>query len=138
MQRTLRAQTITGSGSDQSVAKLQAPRATALLQNQPDLIGLLDAARPSVTTGRTDAVGAMSTAMAYGPVWGRLSASLSNGGSADSRYVLGALGAQTRLNENAVAGLMLRFDKITLTDAPSTAEGRTYVPPTLEQILLTT
>ncbi len=88
--------------------------------------------------GATDAVGAMSTAMAYGPVWKRLSASWSNEGSADSRSVLGAFGAQTRLNENAVAGLMLRFDKITLTDAPSTAGGRTYVQPTLEQILPTT
>jgi len=125
--KTAHAVPVAGPGSEQVIARLQASRANALLLNQPDLIGLLDAARPSVTMGGTDAMGAMTTAMAYGPVWGRLSASWSNEGSADSRYVLGAFGAQTRLNDTAVAGVMLQFDRIKMTDAPSTAEGKGWL-----------
>jgi hypothetical protein len=74
--------------------------------------------------GGTDAVGAMTTAMAYCPVWGKLSASWSNGGSADSRYVLGAFGAQLKIGDNTAAGLMLQFDRIKMTDVPSVAEGK--------------
>ena len=94
-----------------------ASRATALLNNQPELIRFLKQDETDETTqGRNftlKATGgrlAMNGGFVHDGVWGEVTGSYGNSDSGDTKSVLGSVGIQRKYSENLLVGAMLQFD----------------------------
>ncbi len=111
------------------VRNLQSTRMNQLIANQPDLVPLLDGdSGPQVSMAANDGTGDLGTRLAAGPFWAELSASWADAGTASSRYVLGSVGAHTKLSDNAALGLMAEFDHISQNDpANGSASGNGWL-----------
>ena len=91
-----------------------ASRATALLNNQPDLIRFLK--QDETTQGRNFTLKAaegrlaMDGGFVYDGVWGEVTGSYGNSDSGDTKSVLGSFGIHRKYSENLLVGAMLQFD----------------------------
>ena len=91
-----------------------ASRATALLNNQPDLIRFLK--QDETTQGRnftlkaTEGRLAMDGGFVHDGVWGEVTGSYGNSDSGDTKSVLGSFGIHRKYSENLLVGAMLQFD----------------------------
>ena len=91
-----------------------ASRATALLNNQPDLIRFLK--QDETTQGRnftlkaTEGRLAMDGGFVYDGVWGEVTGSYGNSDSGDTKSVLGSFGIHRKYSENLLVGAMLQFN----------------------------
>ena len=97
-----------------------ASRATALLNNQPELIRFLKQDETDETDESTQggnftlkATGgrlAMDGGFVHDGVWGEVTGSYGNSDSGDTKSVLGSVGIQRKYSENLLVGAMLQFD----------------------------
>ena len=91
-----------------------ASRATALLNNQPDLIRFLK--QDETTQGEnftlkaTEGRLAMDGGFVHDGVWGEVTGSYGNSDSGDTKSVLGSFGIHRKYSENLLVGAMLQFD----------------------------
>ena len=91
-----------------------ASRATALLNNQPDLIRFLK--QDETTQGgnfalkATEGRLAMDGGFVHDGVWGEVTGSYGNSNSGDTNSVLGSFGIHRKYSENLLVGAMLQFD----------------------------
>lgn len=116
--------TPTTSPDEKLIADLQSARMNQLITNQPDLGYFLDEMEePQVTMSAVDGTGNIGAAFAKGPFWGQITGSWSDAGSADSRYVLGSVGAHYKFTGNAAVGVMAEFDHIDQDDTLGKAKG---------------
>ncbi|WP_458790787.1 hypothetical protein [Yoonia sp. MH D7] len=61
------------------------------------------------------------------PVWATLQGSWSKFGAAESTYFFGAVGAHTKVSQDALVGMLFEFDKFTQTDGASSTQGDGYL-----------
>ena len=112
------------------VKKMQVARARALVLNQPDLTALLQDELPANATdfSLSSMGGNVDIARMGGPVWLRLSGSLSEqtGGTRD-HYVQLSLGSHVKLGPQSILGLMATLDSISLSDPSGQADGQGWL-----------
>ena len=91
-----------------------ASRATALLNNQPDLIRFLK--QDEITQGgnftlkATEGRLVMNGGFVHDGVWGEVTGSYGNSDSGDTKSVLGSFAFHRKYSENLLVGAMLQFD----------------------------
>ena len=91
-----------------------ASRATALLNNQPELIRFLKQDETTqdgnFTLKATEGRLAMNGGFVHDGVWGEVTGSYGNSDSGDTKSVLGSFGIHRKYSENLLVGAMLQFD----------------------------
>ncbi|MCK4712265.1 MAG: transporter, partial [Marinosulfonomonas sp.] len=116
-------------GAEQQIAQFMQNRANALLSNQPGLRHLLDGsgvpqANIEITRGNGDfdlATGA------NGPFWMSATGAWSDTNGTDSLYVLGTVGAHSRVSENLLIGGMVELDFARDTNGAAVTEGQGWL-----------
>ena len=109
------------------IGEYLAPRATALINTQPDLTQFLkqDGTTPgggSFTFQATDGRLALDGGFIHNGVWGEVTGSYTNGESGDTKSVLGSFGIHRQYSKNFLAGALLQFD---LADHDMAGQGGT-------------
>lgn len=104
-------------------------RAMQVASAQPDLVGFLSGnmsggLNAHVTSGR----GRFNFATpAESPVWARLQGNWSETETGQNSFFFGVAGAHAQLNENALIGAMLQFDRTERESGTNTTEGQGYL-----------
>ncbi|WP_458790444.1 PKD domain-containing protein [Yoonia sp. MH D7] len=119
-----------------SVARIQTEiatymqnRASLVIAAQPDLIGLLSGNVANAFNAQaTQANGTFDFATARNqPVWARIQGSWTNSGDHKNNYFFGVAGAHVNLSPDAIAGVMLQFDRLSQKNSDSITEGNGYL-----------
>ena len=92
-------------------------RASALVNNQPDLIRFLKDPNPRATAERrfnlqaTEHSVVFDGAFTHNGMWGEITGARSERDSADSNYLFGSVGVHMPFSETLLGGVMLQFDR---------------------------
>ena len=111
--------------TQEKIAGFMHRRANQLVRHQPDLIARLAGTGSGQFNGQlTRGAGSFDFASPAGrPIWMQVTGSWSDSGSAESRYVFGALGTDWVVNPDLRLGFMIQFDDISDTDEQSAISG---------------
>ncbi|HQY44676.1 MAG TPA: hypothetical protein PK450_10915 [Paracoccaceae bacterium] len=77
----------------------------------------------NTTLSGSEATGTLNSQHTFGPVWTALSSSWSGSGSADTRYTLATIGAQTQVNDFTALGFMIQADNQSFEDGAATNDS---------------
>lgn len=113
----------------QEIATYMQTRAAHVVSAQPDLIGFLSGTATGefnmqVTRGNGNFEFATP---GNRPVWARLQGQWSENGSYDNSYFHGVVGGHFNLSKDAIAGVMLQFDRLSQDDGAAVTEGDGYL-----------
>lgn len=81
----------------------------------------------NTTLSGSEATGTLNSQHTFGPVWTAVSTSWSDSGSADTRYTLVTLGAQTQVSDFTALGFMIQADNQSFEEGTATNDSKGWL-----------